>query len=80
MPGLSAIDLVFEPGTDLYEARQMVQERMTQAKALPNVGTPPAMIQPTASTSRVAMVGLRVDDGLPDRHVGAGPVDRSGRG
>jgi Cu/Ag efflux pump CusA len=58
MPGLSAIDLVFEPGTDLYQARQMVQERMSQAKALPNVGTPPAVIQPTASTSRVAMVGL----------------------
>ena len=59
MPGLSAIDLRFEPGTDVYEARQMVQERMTQAKALPNVGTPPSVIQPTASTSRVAMVGLR---------------------
>jgi Cu/Ag efflux pump CusA len=58
MPGLSAIDLEFEPGTDLYEARQMVQERMSQAKALPNVGTPPAVIQPTASTSRVAMIGL----------------------
>jgi Cu/Ag efflux pump CusA len=59
MPGLSAIDLVFEPGTDLYRARQMVQERMSQAKALPNVGTPPAVIQPKSSTSRVAMVGLR---------------------
>ncbi len=58
MPGLSAIDLEFEPGTDLYEARQAVQERMTQAKALPNVGTPPVMIQPTSSTSRVAMVAL----------------------
>src|SRR3954452_819558 len=58
MPGLSVIDLVFEPGTDLYQARQMVQERMSQAKALPNVGTPPAVIQPTSSTSRVAMVGL----------------------
>jgi Cu/Ag efflux pump CusA len=58
MPGLSVIELDFEPGTDLYEARQMVQERMTQAKALPNVGTPPIMIQPTASTSRVAMIGL----------------------
>lgn len=58
MPGLSAIDLDFEPGTDLYRARQMVQERMSQAKALPNVGTPPAVIQPTSSTSRVQMVGL----------------------
>src|SRR4051794_24537756 len=59
MPGLSAIDLQFQPGTDLYQARQMVQERMSQAKALPNVGTPPAVIQPTASTSRVAMVGMQ---------------------
>jgi len=59
MPGLSAIELRFAPGTDLYEARQMVQERMSQAKALPNVGTPPAVIQPTASISRVAMVALR---------------------
>src|SRR5690242_19750559 len=59
MPSLSVIDLQFEPGTDLYRARQMVQERMSQAKALPNVGTPPAVIQPKSSTSRVAMVGLR---------------------
>ncbi len=58
MPGLSAIDLEFEPGTDLYQARQMVQERMTQAKALPNVGTPPVMVQPTSSTSRVALISL----------------------
>jgi Cu/Ag efflux pump CusA len=58
MPGLSAIDLTFETGADLYTARQMVQERMTQAHALPNVGSPPLMIQPLASTSRVAMVAL----------------------
>jgi len=58
MPGLSAIDLTFQPGTNLYAARQMVQERMTQAHALPNVGSPPIMIQPLASASRVGMVGL----------------------
>src|SRR5262250_745147 len=58
MPGLSAIDLTFQPGTNLYAARQMVQERMTQAHALPNVGSPPIMIQPLASVSRIAMVGL----------------------
>src|SRR4051794_36872172 len=58
MPGLSAIDMTFEHGTDLWKARQMVQERMSQAKALPNVGTPPAVIQPTSSTSRVAMIGM----------------------
>jgi len=59
MPGLSAIDLQFEPGTDLLAARQLTQERMSQAKALPNVGTPPLMIQPTSSTSRVAMIAMR---------------------
>jgi Cu/Ag efflux pump CusA len=65
MPGLSAIDLTFEEGTDLYLARQMVQERMSQAAALPNVGTPPVMVQPTASTSRVAMIAMRSEDVSP---------------
>jgi Cu/Ag efflux pump CusA len=62
MPGLSSIDMTFEPGTDLYLARQMVQERMSQAAALPNVGTPPVMVQPTASTSRVAMASMKSED------------------
>lgn len=35
-PGLSSIDLIFKPGTDPLKARQVVQERMTQAHALPN--------------------------------------------
>jgi len=61
MPGLSAIDLQFEPGTDLLAARQLTQERMTQAKALPNVGTPPIMVQPTSATSRIAMIAMRSD-------------------
>ena len=56
--GLSAIELVFEPGTDLMRARQLVQERLTQAHALPNVSKPPAMLQPLASSSRFLMVGL----------------------
>ena len=29
--GLSDIVMVFEPGTDLYKARQLVQERLTGA-------------------------------------------------
>jgi Cu/Ag efflux pump CusA len=61
MPGLSAIDLQFEPGTNLLAARQLTQERMSQAKALPNVGTPPIMIQPTSSTSRIAMISVHSD-------------------
>jgi len=57
-PGLSSIDLIFEPGTDVLRARQAVQERLTQAHALPAVGNPPVMLQPLSSTSRVMMVGL----------------------
>ena len=58
VPGLSSIVLVFEPGTDLMRARQMVQERLTLAHALPKVSRPPAMLQPLSSTSRVMMIGL----------------------
>jgi Cu/Ag efflux pump CusA len=57
-PGMSAIDLVFDDGTDVSAARQMVQERLTQAHALPNVGSPPVMVPTAATAARVAMVGL----------------------
>lgn len=60
--GLSSIVLVFEPGTDLYRARQMVSERMTQAFALPHVSKPPTMIQPVSSASRFMIVGLSSKD------------------
>jgi Cu/Ag efflux pump CusA len=40
VPGLSTIDMIFEPGTKVLQARQMVQEHLTQAHALPQVGTP----------------------------------------
>jgi Cu/Ag efflux pump CusA len=56
--GVSSIDLLFEPGTDLMRARQMVNERMTQARALPNVSTPPTLLQPVATANRVMNVGL----------------------
>ncbi len=58
LTGLSSVDLVFEPGTDVLRARQMVQERLAQAAALPNVGGRPGMVQPLSSTSRVLMIGL----------------------
>lgn len=60
--GLSSILLVFEPGTDPIRARQMVQERLTQTFALPNVSSPPTMLQPLSTTSRVMMVGLSSDE------------------
>ena len=56
--GVSSIDLLFEPGTDLIRARQMVNERMTQARALPNVSTPPTLLQPVATANRIMNIGL----------------------
>ncbi len=60
--GLSSILMIFEPGTDPIRARQMVQERLTEAYALPNVSTPPTMMQPLSTTSRAMMVSLSSDD------------------
>ncbi|RPJ25592.1 MAG: efflux RND transporter permease subunit [Chloroflexi bacterium] len=59
VPGLSSVLVYFEPGTDLYRARQMVTERMSQAAVgLPHVSKPPTMIQPLSSQSRFMIVGL----------------------
>lgn len=60
--GLSRVLLIFEPGSDEYQVRQMVQERLTQAVALPNVSKPPVMLQPLSSSNRVMMVGLSSKD------------------
>ena len=62
MSGLSAIDLLFEPGTNLMRARQLVQERLNLAHALPNVSKTPLMMQPLSTTSRAMMVGLSPKD------------------
>ena len=56
--GLSSIVLLFQPGTSTSEARQLVQEQLTQAHANPNVSQPPQMLQPLSSDSRVMMIGL----------------------
>ena len=65
IPGLSRVELIFEPGTDLLRARQVVQERLTQAHALPQVSKPPQMLQPLSSTSRVMMIGLSSEELTP---------------
>jgi Cu/Ag efflux pump CusA len=62
LPGMSRIEMIFEPGTDINKARQVVNERLTQAFALPNVSTPPQMLQPRSSTSRVMMIRLSSKD------------------
>jgi CzcA family heavy metal efflux pump len=56
--GLSSIEMTFAPGTDYMRARQMVQERLTQAHALPNVSRPPTLLQPISSTGRLMNIGL----------------------
>ncbi len=58
LPGLSSIFLLFEPGTNLLRARQMVSERLNQPAALPSVSKPPVMLPPLSSTSRTMMIGL----------------------
>ncbi|WP_052441860.1 efflux RND transporter permease subunit [Streptacidiphilus anmyonensis] len=58
IPGLSDIELTFQAGTDIYQDRQLVQERVTQGPAVVNVGTPPVMVQPLSAETRGLMVGI----------------------
>src|SRR5918997_1799795 len=60
---LSAIELIFERGTDLYAARQLVQERISAASPnLPTWASPPFMMPPLSSTSRIMKIGLTSDE------------------
>jgi CzcA family heavy metal efflux pump len=60
---LSAIELIFERGTDLYAARQLVQERLSAASPnLPTWASPPFMMPPLSSTSRIMKIGLTSDE------------------
>jgi CzcA family heavy metal efflux pump len=59
---LSSIELIFERGTDLLEARQVVQERLaTVVPTLPTWAAPPIIMQPLSATSRVMKIGLSSD-------------------
>ena len=60
---LSSIEMIFESGTDLIEARQVVAERMaTVTHTLPTWAAPPVMLQPLSATSRVMKIGLSSDE------------------
>ncbi len=60
---LSSIELLFEPGTDILEARQLVSERVqTVTPSLPTWASPPVMIPPVSATRRVMHIGLTSDD------------------
>src|SRR6476646_10811905 len=62
--GLSSVVLIFQEGTDLMKARQLVQERLaTEATRLPAVARPPSslgpvILSPLSSTSRVMKIGV----------------------
>ena len=59
VPQLSSIELIFKQGTDLLNARQVVQERVaTIVPTLPTWAAPPVMIQPVSATSRVMKIGI----------------------
>ncbi|MDP9483639.1 MAG: efflux RND transporter permease subunit, partial [Chloroflexota bacterium] len=63
VPGLSSILMIFEPGTDLLTARQLVAERMAiVTPSLPTWAAPPFMMQPLSATSRVMKIGLSSTD------------------
>ncbi|MCA9663591.1 MAG: efflux RND transporter permease subunit, partial [Myxococcales bacterium] len=60
--GLSSVIVLFEPGTDPFRARQLVQERVSlAAPRLPTLASAPVILSPTSSTSRILKIGLRSD-------------------
>ena len=57
--GLSSVVMIFDTGTDILKARQLVQERLNLAQSrLPAVVKPPVLMAPYSSLSRVLKVGL----------------------
>jgi CzcA family heavy metal efflux pump len=62
VPQLSDVVMLFDRGTDLLRARQLVQERVTAiTPTLPTWAAPPVMLQPLSSTSRVMKIGITSD-------------------
>src|SRR4051812_38609412 len=57
--GLSSVVLIFQEGTDLIRARQLVQERLAiETPRLPKVAHPPVILSPLSSPSRVMKIGV----------------------
>ena len=60
---LSSIKLYFKRGTDRNKARQLVQERLAGVTSqLPTWASPPFMMPPLSSTSRILKIGLTSDE------------------
>lgn len=59
VPGLCVVTAIFEEGTRLLDARQLVAERLTEVRShLPEAAQEPRLMPLTSSTSRLLMVGL----------------------
>jgi CzcA family heavy metal efflux pump len=59
IPGLSVITVIFQDGTDIYRARQLVSERLAEvAHQLPAGVKPPRMAPLTSLTGRLLTVGF----------------------
>lgn len=57
--GLSSVVLIFEDGTDISRARQLVQERVaTVAPGLPTNVRPPLMLPSLSATTRAMNIGV----------------------
>ncbi|HYB13362.1 MAG TPA: efflux RND transporter permease subunit, partial [Myxococcota bacterium] len=60
--GLSVVTVVFEEGTDIFRARQLLAEKLAGASArLPQGAHPPTMSPPTSSTMDLLKIGLVSD-------------------
>lgn len=56
---LSDIVMIFEQGTDVLRARELVQEKLSQVRpTLPNWAAPPAILPPKSTTSRIVEIGI----------------------
>ena len=57
--GLSSVVCIFQDGTDLMRARQLIQERVgLAASRLPTIARPPVILPPLSSTSRAMKIGM----------------------
>ena len=68
VPGLSVVTAIFDEGTDILDARQLMAERLAQlAPELPQGVEPPRMTPLAASTSRLLMLALTSDTVSPTK-------------
>src|SRR5438874_11949944 len=64
--GLSVITVIFQDGTDIYRARQLVTERLAElAGQLPAGVKPPRLAPLTAAAGRLLTVGFTSDSLTP---------------